>query len=117
MIDRLPLVLTQWDVAVIGAGPGGLAAAHAAASAGARTIVLERATHPRYKTCGGGLIGTSLGIDRSRLGVVAGRDTIDGVTVTRGGRRTFTRRARDGRPLLTMVGRDDFDHAWYEAAL
>ncbi len=101
---------------MVGAGPAGLAAAHAAATAGARTIVLERATHPRYKTCGGGLIGTSLEIARPRLAAVPGRDTIDAVTFTRGGRRTFTRHARGG-PLLTMVRRDDFDHAWYEAAL
>jgi len=101
---------------VVGAGPAGLAAAHAAAGAGARTIVLERATHPRYKTCGGGLIGTSLQIAETHLAAVPGRDTIDAVTFTRGGRRTFTRRARGG-PLLTMVRRDDFDHAWYEAAL
>ncbi|MCU7724173.1 geranylgeranyl reductase family protein [Actinoplanes sp. KI2] len=105
-----------WDVAVVGAGPAGLAAAHAAASAGARTIVLERATHPRYKTCGGGLIGTSLRLAESHLAAVPGRDTIDAVTFTRGGRRSFTRRARGG-PLLTMVRRDDFDHAWYEATL
>jgi geranylgeranyl reductase family protein len=105
-----------WDVAVVGAGPAGLAAAHAAATAGARTIVLERATHPRYKTCGGGLIGTSLAIAEPRLTEVPGRDTIGAVTFTRGGRRTFTRHARGG-PLLTMVRRDDFDHAWYEAAL
>jgi len=101
---------------VVGAGPAGLAAAHAASAAGARTIVLERATHPRYKTCGGGLIGTSLQIAEPRLATVPGRDTIDAVTFTRGGRRTFTRRARGG-PLLTMVRRDDFDHAWYEAAV
>ena len=104
-----------WDVAVVGAGPAGLAAAYAAATAGARTIVLERATHPRYKTCGGGLIGTSLAIAEPRIHV-PGRDTIDRVTFTHGGRRTFTRHARTGR-LLTMVRRDDFDHAWYEAVV
>ena len=52
--------LAEWDVAVVGAGPAGLTAALAAAAAGARTLVIERAEHPRYKTCGGGLIGTSL---------------------------------------------------------
>ncbi|GAA2618745.1 geranylgeranyl reductase family protein [Paractinoplanes durhamensis] len=104
-----------WDVAIIGAGPAGLAAAYAAAEAGARTIVLERATHPRYKTCGGGLIGTSLGIAESHI-KVPGRDTISAITFTKAGRLTFTRRARH-RPLLTMVRRDDFDHAWYEAAV
>ena len=104
----------QWDVAVVGAGPGGLAAAHAAASAGARTIVLERAAHPRYKTCGGGLIGTSLAIAASRITVPA-RDTVAAITFTNDGRRAFTKRS-PGRPLLTMVRRDDFDHAWYQAA-
>ena len=104
----------QWDVAVVGGGPAGLAAAHAAVTAGARTIVLERAAHPRYKTCGGGLIGTSLAIAGPRI-EVPGRDTIDKITFTSNGRRTFTRHSR--RPLLTLVRRDDFDHAWYEAVL
>lgn len=103
------------DVAIVGAGPAGLAAAHAAASAGARVVVLERAEHPRYKTCGGGLIGTSLQFARSRIDVPA-RDTVSAITFTDRGRRAFTRRSADG-PFLTMVRRDDFDHAWYEAAL
>jgi geranylgeranyl reductase family protein len=104
-----------WDVAVVGAGPAGLAAAHAAASAGARTIVLERAEHPRYKTCGGGLIGTSLGIAGPRIEVPA-RDRIDRITFTRNGRLAVTRRGDSG-PILTMVRRDDFDHAWYRAVV
>ena len=90
---------------MVGAGPAGLAAAHAASTAGARTIVLERATHPRYKTCGGGLIGTSLQIAEPRLAAIPGRDMIDAVTFTRGGRRTFTRRARGGPPR-EQVGLD-----------
>jgi geranylgeranyl reductase family protein len=105
----------DWDVAVVGGGPAGLAAAQAAATAGARTIVLERAQHPRYKTCGGGLIGTSLAVAAPHITVPA-RDTIDAITFTDNGRRAFTRHARD-RPLLTMVRREDFDLAWYDAAV
>src|SRR4051812_32826714 len=114
---RLPGVVgeAQWDVAVVGGGPAGLAAALAAASAGARTIVFERAEHPRYKTCGGGLIGTSLSIAGPRIRVPA-RDTVSAITFTDNGRRAFTRHAAD-RPLLTMVRRDDFDLAWYRAAV
>ena len=108
-------MVAEWDVAVVGGGPGGLAAAHAAASAGARTIVLERAEHPRYKTCGGGLIGTSLGIAGPRLAVPA-RDAVSAITFTDRGRRGFTRRSSRG-PVLTMVRRDDFDFAWYKAAV
>jgi geranylgeranyl reductase family protein len=112
----LPIVVdqSQWDVAVIGGGPGGLSAAHAAASAGARTIVFERAEHPRYKTCGGGLIGTSLAIATSKI-AVPGRDTVTAITFTDDGRRAFTRHASGA--FLTMVRREDFDHAWNAAAV
>jgi geranylgeranyl reductase family protein len=102
-------------VAIVGGGPGGLAAAQSAAAAGARAIVLERAEHPRYKTCGGGLIGTSLAVATSQIAVPA-RDTVAAITFTDNGRRGFTRHAR-GRPLLTMVRRDEFDLAWYKAAV
>ena len=106
---------TDWDVAIVGAGPAGLSAAVAAASAGARTIVLERAEHPRYKTCGGGLLGISLGIAAARIKVPV-RDEVSAITFTDRGARGFTRRST-GDPVLTMVRRDDFDHAWYQAAV
>lgn len=106
---------TDWDVAIVGAGPAGLSAAVAAASAGARTIVLERAEHPRYKTCGGGLLGLSLGIAAARINVPV-RDQVSAITFTDRGGRGFTRRSA-GDPVLTMVRRDDFDHAWYKAAV
>jgi geranylgeranyl reductase family protein len=50
----------MYDVAVLGAGPAGAVAAWHLARAGARVILLERASLPRYKTCGGGLIGRAL---------------------------------------------------------
>lgn len=45
---------------VVGAGPAGASAARAAAGAGASVVLLDRAALPRYKTCGGGLIGPTL---------------------------------------------------------
>jgi geranylgeranyl reductase family protein len=103
----------EWDVAIVGAGPAGLAAALAAVSGGARTIVLERAEHPRYKTCGGGLIGTSLAVAGERIAVPA-RDHVRAATVTLDGRRSFTR--EDDDPLLAMVTREEFDDALRRAA-
>ena len=105
--------LAEWDVAVVGAGPAGLTAALTAAAAGARTVVIERAEHPRYKTCGGGLIGASLTV-AARYMQVPARDRIHAISVTLNGRREFTRHA-DG-PLLSMVSREDFDDALRKAA-
>jgi geranylgeranyl reductase family protein len=97
----------EWDVAVIGAGPAGLAAANASALTGARTVVLERAEHPRYKTCGGGLIGTSLAaIPGTPIPV---KDEIYAATFTRNSRHEFTR--KHDCPILKMVMRDEFDDA------
>lgn len=98
--------MITWDVVVLGAGPAGLSAAWAAARAGARTLVLERAEHPRYKTCGGGLIGTSLRAVADRIEVPA-HDRVSRVTFSNDGRREFTRR-HDGT-LVTMIRRAEFD--------
>jgi geranylgeranyl reductase family protein len=103
----------EWDVAVVGAGPAGLAAASAAAAAGARTIVLERAEHPRYKTCGGGLIGASRAAAGGLIDVPA-RDAITSATITLRGGQEFTR--SHGEPLLAMVVRDEFDAALLKRA-
>lgn len=103
-----------WDLVVVGGGPAGLSAAHAAARAGVRTLVVERATHPRYKTCGGGLIGVSLAEVADRIEVPA-HDLVDRITVTRNGRREFTR--RHSGPILTMVRREEFDDRLRAAAV
>lgn len=107
---------TTWDVVVVGAGPAGAAAARAAALADARTLLLEREQLPRYKRCGGGLIGASqaavaeTGLD---LGPLA-RDTIGRVTFTSKGHRGFTREAP---AFLPMVLRSELDAALVDAAV
>jgi geranylgeranyl reductase family protein len=105
-----------FDVAVIGGGPAGAVAALSAARRGARTVLLERADLPRYKTCGGGLIGPSrdqlggTGIDLA--GLV--RDTADAVTVTWNGR--FPVRRTSPAPLVPLVMRAELDAALVAAA-
>src|SRR5690242_9772096 len=103
-----------WDVAVIGAGPAGLAAARAAAQAGARTLVLERAAHPRYKTCGGGLVGASLAALPVGLELPV-RSSVNNITFSFRGRWSYTRFSKN-EPLLVMVNRDEFDLALYKSA-
>ena len=50
----------DWDVVVVGAGPAGSTAARHLAQRGARVLMIERERMPRYKTCGGGLVGRTL---------------------------------------------------------
>jgi geranylgeranyl reductase family protein len=105
-----------WDVAVVGAGPAGGIAACVAANAGARVVLLDRAAIPRYKTCGGGVIGTTRRLASEHIdlpGHVSAR--VQSATVTLDGSRSFTRRVTDG-DLLDMVNRDAFDAALVRAA-
>ena len=105
-----------WDVVVVGAGPAGAAAARSAAAAGARVLLLDRAELPRYKRCGGGLIGVSqravrdTGLDLEALQ----RDHVGRVTFTSRGGRGFTRIAPE---FLPMVLRSELDAALVEAAV
>ncbi len=51
-----------YDVAVIGAGPGGSAAAHYLAKQGKSVLLLDKSDFPRDKTCGDGLTPRALSI-------------------------------------------------------
>ena len=108
--------MSTWDVAVVGAGPAGAAAARAAAAAGASVLLLERAAVPRYKRCGGGLIGPSqqaladAGIDVAGLS----RDHVGRVSFTHGGRHRFS---RTSDAFLPMVLRSELDEALVQAAV
>lgn len=102
-----------WDVVVVGAGPAGASAAYAAAVAGRRVLLLEKAELPRYKTCGGGIIGFS------RDSLPPGfelplKDRIHAVTFSLDGKFSRTRRSR--RMLFGLINRQEFDAGLVEEA-
>src|SRR5436305_10250702 len=49
--------MATYDVAIIGGGPAGSTAAYRLANAGASVLLLDKATFPRDKPCGGGVTG------------------------------------------------------------
>ncbi|MFZ3495709.1 geranylgeranyl reductase family protein [Streptomyces sp. 5.8] len=97
-----------WDVVVVGAGPAGSSAAHAAATAGRRVLLLEKAELPRYKTCGGGIIGPSR--DALPPGfVLPFKDRVHAVTFSLDGK--FARTRRSKQMLFGLINRPEFDAA------
>lgn len=75
-----------FDVIVVGAGPAGSVCAHDCARSGIDTLLLERATFPRDKPCGGM-------VDESLLQAIPGLEGIVSRRVTHG--RTFL----NGEPI------------------
>ncbi|MBO0911250.1 MAG: NAD(P)/FAD-dependent oxidoreductase, partial [Acidobacteria bacterium] len=58
----------MFDLAIIGGGPAGTAAAMAASASGRRVLVLERGQFPRHKVCGEFVSGESLDLLRELFG-------------------------------------------------
>ncbi|MEO6027398.1 MAG: FAD-dependent monooxygenase [Candidatus Binatia bacterium] len=108
----------NYDIMIVGSGPAGVSTwLHLDAlepDLAARTIVIERAVHPRAKPCGGGL--TALG-DRVLEGIgidlVASSIEIEAIEFRLDGRRRRLHQAG----LLRIVHRPAFDQALTEAAV
>ncbi|KAA6223137.1 geranylgeranyl reductase family protein [Streptomyces albofaciens JCM 4342] len=95
-----------WDVVVVGAGPAGASAAYAAACTGRRVLLLEKAELPRYKTCGGGIIGPSRDALPPGFDLPL-RDRVHAVTFSLNGKLTRTRRSK--HMLFGLINRPEFD--------
>lgn len=108
--------MTTYDVAVVGAGPAGSAAAIAAARAGARVLLLDRADFPRDKPCGDGIAPDTLD-EVAELGVSGMADGFrpnDGLRLVGPGGDTVARRLQ--RPAYT-IPRRVFDARLVDAAV
>ncbi|RPJ08252.1 MAG: geranylgeranyl reductase family protein, partial [Deltaproteobacteria bacterium] len=104
----------EYDVIVVGAGPGGSTTARFCAQAGLRTLLIEKDRLPRDKPCGGCLSLKSVRLIEFDLTPVI-ENTIFGVK--------FTYRLKDpvlirsNNPIGYMVMRERFDQFLVERAL
>ncbi len=104
----------DYDVIVVGAGPGGATASRLCAEAGLKTLVVEKERFPRYKPCGGCLsIKTVhlLGFDLSSVI----ENTIYGAKFTYCSKDPFIIESAD--PIAFLVMRDRFDQFLVDKAL
>jgi geranylgeranyl reductase family protein len=103
-----------YDVIVVGTGPAGACAAWRLAQAGLEVAVLEKAKLPRYKTCGGGIIGRGLrGLPVDVRHVVEQDCYTAQLNVFPVGLSFTTHRPT---PIVSMTMRDQFDFALLSAA-
>lgn len=105
-----------WDVVIVGAGPAGAMAAHAAASRGARVLLVDKATFPRGKVCGCCINAAALAtLERAGLGDVplrCGAVKVDEVLLVARGRR-----ATLALPVGVALSREALDAALIEEAV
>ena len=99
--------MNRFDVAIVGAGPAGSTAAHGLASAGANVLLVDRATFPRDKPCGGGVTGRAARLLPFALDPVV-EDVVETLDCRLHYRRRFVRKAR--APLALMTQRHRLDH-------
>ena len=106
--------LIELDVAIVGAGPAGAAAALALGGRGLRVGIVEKAVPPRYKTCGGGVLRRAAALLPLDIRAAVERECRVAEMVHHGPALRFACK-RTG-PIISMVMRDRFDHLITQAA-
>jgi geranylgeranyl reductase family protein len=100
-------VHADFDVIVVGAGPGGATASRACAQGGLRTLLIEKERFPRYKACGGCLSVKTVHLLGFDLTTIV-ENTVSGAKFTYGSKDPLLIPSTD--PIGYMVMRDRFDH-------
>jgi len=104
----------DYDVIVVGGGPGGSTAARFCAKAGLKTLLIEKERLPRYKACGGCLSIKTVHLLGFDLSPVI-ENTIYGAKFTYCSKDPFFIESRN--PIAFLVMRDRFDQLLVSKAL
>ncbi|CAM1348430.1 geranylgeranyl reductase family protein [Tenacibaculum halocynthiae] len=99
--------MKHYDVAVIGSGPSGASTAFHLAKKGISTVIIEKETLPRYKTCGGGFVFRGRKNLPFEIDEVVEKEfhTVD---IYLGDKLHFKTHRED--PTISMIMRDSFDN-------
>ncbi len=103
----------NYDVTIVGAGPGGATLAYELATKGIRVLLLEKETLPRYKCCAGGITVRAAKLLNFDIQELA-EDVITDVAVTFKGDSHY--HGHSDQALIYTVMRDKFDHALVKRA-
>jgi menaquinone-9 beta-reductase len=108
----------NFDLIVIGGGPGGCSAAISAARAGANVLLLERGSFPKHKVCGEFVSAESLDLLRHLLSPAHQRLISDAPLIPRG--RIFVDKAElaaEISPPAASITRFDLDSALWDSCI
>jgi geranylgeranyl reductase family protein len=110
------MVMMKWDydVIVVGGGPGGSTAARFCSQTGLKTLLIEKERLPRYKPCGGCLSLKTVHLLNLDLSPVV-ENTIYGARFTYLLKDPFS--LQSDSPIAFMVMRDCFDQFLVEKAI
>ena len=115
-LDIRQAAARDWDIAIVGAGPAGALATLVLAGWGIPTLLIERATFPRYKVCGCCINGRARAVlDRVGAGDVLARSGAVPLTAVRMG--AEKRSARLQLAGGFSLSRERFDTALVERAI
>jgi geranylgeranyl reductase family protein len=106
--------MKHFDVAIIGSGPSGASTAFYLGKQGVSTVIIEKETLPRYKTCGGGFVNRGRKNMPFEIDEVIEREFF-AVDSYFNNSKIFYQSSKK-KPIITMIMRDAFDNLIVEKA-
>lgn len=99
--------MNHFNIAIIGSGPSGAATAFYLGKNGISTVIIEKETLPRYKTCGGGFVNRGKKLLPFSVEKVTERDFYEVDTYFNN---NYHYQSKKESAIITMIMRDTFDN-------
>ncbi|WP_405566213.1 geranylgeranyl reductase family protein [Polaribacter sp. Asnod6-C07] len=100
--------MKHFTVAIIGSGPSGASTAFYLGKQGINTVIIEKETLPRYKTCGGGFVNRGKKNMPFDISEVVEREFCQVDTYFNNHEKCYYSNKEE--PIITMIMRDAFDN-------